>query len=149
MVFGPQLQLAKPPETQTAVAVPKTPPAPPKPAEDACEDGLLVSVAVGKKPCIKPGSGESFKDCPDCPEMVMAPAGSFSMGSPESEPERYSDEGPHQVTICEAFRGWPVCGDVRGVGGFRGGWRPCGGYRPEDQWLGRDGTGPLSTSSWR
>ena len=65
----------------------------------AC-DGLLVAVAHGHGPCIKPGSGESFKDCPDCPEMVIAPAGSFSMGSPGSEPKRQRDEAPqHKVTI--------------------------------------------------
>ena len=76
------------------------PPAPAIQAEPVC-DGLLVSVAQSKaKPCIKPGSGESFKDCPDCPEMVIAPAGSFSMGSPESEPNRQTDEAPqHKVTI--------------------------------------------------
>ena len=59
-----------PKDTQVAVAAP---PAPAIPAEPAC-DGLLVSVAQsGTRPCIKPGSGESFKDCPDCPEMVMVP----------------------------------------------------------------------------
>src|SRR5208283_396243 len=105
---SPQPQQAKPAETQTAVVVPKTPPAPPRPAEDACEDGLLVSVAVGKRPCIKPGSGESFKDCPDCPEMVVVPAESFTMGSPEGELERESwqegTESPqHEVTIGEPF----------------------------------------------
>lgn len=26
-------------------------------------------------------AGESFRDCPDCPEMVVLPAGSFAMGS--------------------------------------------------------------------
>ena len=37
------------------------------------------------------------------PEMVTIPAGSFQMGSPASEPERFSDEGPqHQVKV-EAF----------------------------------------------
>ena len=42
-------------------------------SEDEC-DGLRVSVALSnEKPCIKPGFGESFKDCPDCPEMVIAP----------------------------------------------------------------------------
>ena len=81
------------------------PPAPARPGHTrlhapAC-DGLLVAVAQpGEWPCIKPGSGESFKDCPDCPEMVIAPAGSFSMGSPGSEPKRQSDEAPqHKVTI--------------------------------------------------
>lgn len=37
------------------------------------------------------------------PEMVSIPAGKFMMGSPESEKDRHSDEGPqHKVTI-EAF----------------------------------------------
>ena len=32
--------------------------------------------------CMKPGAGktESFKDCPECPEMVVVPAGEFMMG---------------------------------------------------------------------
>ncbi len=80
--------------------------APPKPvvSEGAC-DGLLVSVAQSSaRPCIKPGSGESFEDCPDCPEMVIAPAGSFTMGSPKGEPQRSDDEGPqHRVTIPKPF----------------------------------------------
>ncbi len=94
---------ADPPKAQEQVAVvaPKTPPVPPKPVEEACEDGLLVSVAVGKKPCIKPGSGAFFKDCPDCPEMVIAPAGSFTMGSPDTEKEHQSDESPQHEVIFE------------------------------------------------
>src|ERR1044071_7150954 len=35
-----------------------------------------------------------FKECEACPEMVVIPAGSFTMGSPASEPERHSSEGP-------------------------------------------------------
>jgi len=31
------------------------------------------------------GSGAVFRDCPDCPEMVVVPAGRFTMGSPASE----------------------------------------------------------------
>ena len=39
--------------------------------------------------------GKVFKDCTDCPEMVVIPAGSFTMGSSDN-----SDEGPpHTVTI--------------------------------------------------
>ena len=49
-------------------------------------------------------SGDVFKDCADCPEMVVIPAGSFMMGSPASEPERSEDEGPqHRVVIRQQF----------------------------------------------
>ena len=44
--------------------------------------------------------GKAFKDCADCPEMVMIPAGSFEMGSPTSEIGRFDDEGPqHRVSV--------------------------------------------------
>ena len=34
-----------------------------------------------------------FKDCAtDCPEMVVMPAGSFAMGSPQAEPGRQLTE---------------------------------------------------------
>jgi len=74
--------------------------APPKPtaSEDGC-DGVLISVAQsGERPCIKPGSAESFKDCLDCPEMVIVPAGTFIMGSPEPE-----QSPEHRVTIPKPF----------------------------------------------
>ena len=45
-------------------------------------------------------AGQIFKDCADCPEMVVIPAGSFEMGSGEDEP----NEMPvHRVTISHAF----------------------------------------------
>jgi len=34
-----------------------------------------------------------FRDCPDCPEMVVIPAGCFDMGSPLFDPERSPREG--------------------------------------------------------
>jgi formylglycine-generating enzyme required for sulfatase activity len=47
---------------------------------------------------------DTFRECADCPEMVVAPAGRFTMGSPSGEKERSSDEGPqHTVTIGKAF----------------------------------------------
>jgi hypothetical protein len=52
---------------------------------------------------LKPGN--SFKECrKDCPEMVVVPAGSFAMGSPETEKDRHTNEGPqHEVTIAKQF----------------------------------------------
>src|SRR5262249_47308995 len=58
-----------------------------------------------------PGNGQSFKDCPECPKMVVVPVGSFMMGSTESEirylikrydAHRFENEGPrHKVTISK------------------------------------------------
>ena len=53
-----------------------------------------------------PGDGqrEWFVDHPAGPEMVVVPAGSFMMGSPESEPQRWDGEGPqHKITIGKPF----------------------------------------------
>ena len=50
------------------------------------------------------GALRKSTDCDVCPEMVAIPAGSFSMGSPESEANRNSTEGPeHKVTIGQSF----------------------------------------------
>jgi formylglycine-generating enzyme required for sulfatase activity len=47
---------------------------------------------------------DSFKECPDCPEMVVVPQGTFMMGTPATEPERSKGEDPvHQVTIAKPF----------------------------------------------
>jgi len=53
--------------------------------------------------------GQTFKDCPDCPEMVVIPAGSFMMGSPENEKDRSSNpdagpiEGPQRLVSIPQF----------------------------------------------
>lgn len=48
--------------------------------------------------------GDSFKECDDCPEMVVVPSGSFMLGSPSNEPNRFSDEGPQtKVTVAKPF----------------------------------------------
>jgi len=47
-----------------------------------------------------PKEGEIFRDCPDCPEMVVIPAGGFDMGSDSG----FEDEKPvHHVTIAKSF----------------------------------------------
>jgi formylglycine-generating enzyme required for sulfatase activity len=49
---------------------------------------------------VVPEAGKVFKDCPECPEMVEIPAGSFDMGSDNGE----ANEKPvHRVTIAKSF----------------------------------------------
>ena len=51
-----------------------------------------------------PAAGARFHDCANCPEMIIIPAGSFTMGSPKSEQGRFDNEGPqHPVTIARPF----------------------------------------------
>jgi len=48
--------------------------------------------------------GTSFRDCAECPEMIVVPAGSFTMGSPRSETDRTDAEGPpRQIRFEHAF----------------------------------------------
>ena len=92
-------------------------------------------------------AGHKFRDCPECPEMVVVPSGSFMMGSPESEEGRESSEGPvHRVTIARPFAvgvyevtfgEWDACVNDRG----------CGGHRPDDEGWGR-GNRPVINVSW-
>jgi formylglycine-generating enzyme required for sulfatase activity len=47
---------------------------------------------------------DSFKECTDCPEMIVVPSGSFVMGTPSSEPgHKPSEEQQHNVAIGKAF----------------------------------------------
>jgi formylglycine-generating enzyme required for sulfatase activity len=66
-------------------------------------NGVNVKVATGETVCLKPGSGRSFKDCPTCPEMVIVPAGKFTMGSPTREKKRVKGETQVQVSISQPF----------------------------------------------
>ena len=71
---------------------------PSKPDASVCGGGELAKVA-GQTRCVKPS--ESFRDCRDCPEVVVVPRGSFMMGSPNSEKDRQDNESPqHKVTIA-------------------------------------------------
>jgi formylglycine-generating enzyme required for sulfatase activity len=47
---------------------------------------------------------DSFKECEACPEMVVVPKGSFTMGTPMTEVDRFKGEDPlHRVTLARPF----------------------------------------------
>src|SRR5262249_22196061 len=46
------------------------------------------------------GALSEFKDCADCPQMVVIPAGDFTMGSPPTEQQAAAQ---HRVTIRSPF----------------------------------------------
>ncbi|MDE0331906.1 MAG: SUMF1/EgtB/PvdO family nonheme iron enzyme [Nitrospinae bacterium] len=99
---------------------------------------LAVALKKGVSPAVL-----AFRDCPECPEMVPVPAGSFMMGSNEN-----IDEKPrHRVTISKpfavarhevTFAEWDACVAAGG----------CGGHRPGDEGWGR-GRRPVINVSWR
>ena len=51
-----------------------------------------------------PQPGTKLRDCEGCPELVVVPAGTYRMGSPQTETGRREREGPvHGVTIAHPF----------------------------------------------
>lgn len=66
----------------------------------ASDAGLIFSDGFEDKTVFE---DMTVKDCPDCPTMVMIPAGSFVQGSPPDEPERSTNEGPQRTVTVPAF----------------------------------------------
>jgi formylglycine-generating enzyme required for sulfatase activity len=105
----------------------------------------VPEVAVATAPATElsppnPKPGDTFRDCVDCPELVVLPAGSFDMGSAseyENPIHRVTFAKPfaigrHEVTFGE----WDKCVDE---GGCK--------YRPDDRGWGR-GERPAVNLSW-
>ncbi len=96
-----------PPAKLAVVAPPTVSPIP----SGGCGGGLTavsasprtaVALSSTEECALRPG--DAFKECSQCPEMMVVPAGAFTMGSPESEHDRDEDEGPlHQVTFVRPF----------------------------------------------
>lgn len=91
--------------------------------------------------------GTIFTDCTEtCPEMVVLPRGSFSMGSPNAEAGRAPNEGPrHPVALVNpfavgryevTFAEYDACVDDGGCA-----------HRPNDQGWGR-GRRPVVDVNW-
>lgn len=75
------------------------------PGDELAETGSQQDVVAPPADTSKPVSpshraGTRFRDCKVCPEMIVIPQGSFTQGSPASEPGREPSEGPqHTVNI--------------------------------------------------
>jgi len=63
---------------------------------------LAGSTLAAQAAAPAPKPGKVFRDCPDCPEMVVVPAGEFVQGEEGGEPERYEGK-PKKVRIAQAF----------------------------------------------
>jgi formylglycine-generating enzyme required for sulfatase activity len=132
--------------SQTAAAVPPMRPATPcGPATGVAFSRAAKPLSAEEECALKPL--DVFRECEKCPEMATMPAGSFMMGSPESEPERYTNEEPmHRVTLAKPFAvgrfavtfdEWEACVADGG----------CNNYRPSDNNWGR-GRRPVINVSW-
>lgn len=62
----------------------------------------ITTFAQTKKPSSYK-SGQIFKDCQTCPEMVVIPAGAFIMGSSDSEKGHFPEEGPQKKVNIKKF----------------------------------------------
>jgi formylglycine-generating enzyme required for sulfatase activity len=117
------------------------------PTAPAIETAAATStpLSTDRERALKPK--DTFTECSRCPEMLVVPAGSFTMGSLPDEPGHYNDEGPkHKVTIVKSFAvskftltfdNWDACVIDGG----------CDSYNPSDQGWGR-GLQPVINVSW-
>jgi hypothetical protein len=136
-------------KAQVAVVVP---PVTPNLPTSACGGAVTVSLSRAAAPlsaaeecALKPK--DTFRECENCPEMVVVPTGTFTMGAPENEAGRGIDEGPqHRVTFTRklavgrfalTFDEWDACAADGG----------CNDYKPSDQGWGRRRL-PVINVSW-
>jgi formylglycine-generating enzyme required for sulfatase activity len=131
--FGQPRKIAAAPASPADAGPPPTA-RPKSPESTAAAPPAGDSARVGYRP------GDVFRDCPECPELVVVPAGSFQMGS------RYDHEAPvHRVTIARplaigrrevTFAEWDKCVAAAGCE-----------YRGDDHGWGR-GDRPIMNVSW-
>ena len=135
----------------TVEAVDTAPPARPAP-QPPQQTAVVTLPRMEPKPVVPSDSlesrksGSSFRDCDNCPELVVIPAGQFNMGSGFRETNRSGAEGPtHRVSFSRPFAvgkfevtfdEWDAC--VRAGG--------CA-HNPSDDGWGR-GRQPVIHVSW-
>ncbi len=58
---------------------------------------------LARPPAPAQQASKIFRDCKDCPEMVMIPAGTFKMGAPSYDPEGHPSQRPQHLVQVPAF----------------------------------------------
>ena len=141
-----QVTVAAPPRVLTPAPAKTAEPAVPAvaitPTPSSC-GGVMALVGKDKR-CLKPT--DSFRDCGECPEMVVSQAGQFIVGSPADEKSRGDGEGPQRSVKISypfaagkfevTFADWDAC---VAAGGCK--------HKSNDQGWGR-GTRPVINVSW-
>jgi formylglycine-generating enzyme required for sulfatase activity len=104
----------------------------------------VVKKTVAKVTHLNPMPGETFKDCPTCPEMIVLKSGRFTMGvvdggvAKDAFAKEVTISNPFAVSIFEiTFDQWDACSRDGG----------CNGYSPQDNGWGRGGR-PVIHVSW-
>jgi formylglycine-generating enzyme required for sulfatase activity len=66
---------------------------------------VALALAAGQATALAqlPAAGTTFRDCADCPEMVVVPAGSYRMGSTRDRALTEFETPRHEVRIGAAF----------------------------------------------
>jgi hypothetical protein len=98
---------------------------------DAFPRGAHLAAALESIDSLTLRPGKTFRDCPECPTMVVVPAGSFWQGSEESSLDALKLETPpRMVSIAEPFAvgvfevtfcAWPRAAAPRTPGTMAGG----------------------------
>ncbi len=77
--------------------------APPNAAKTCRANAVTVRPKEGPQVCLTPGSGQTFRDCKRCPELVVVPPGQFKIGSPLAQAQRDTDENLAARRISRVF----------------------------------------------